>query len=161
MNEITYLLYQKCHLKLFLLGLVAEVIFQAPLCIAKHVFSQTEEPDCKANTPYSSRNCIKKYCYTIMLNSPPSHLPSIAVFCSKCRFCRVCKEEKMFVPTPGARGRGNFVTNLFSSCCLIRAVCKRWEMCTMSVNVNFLHGAVNTVNSSGGGRETAGVHCVS
>ena len=31
----------------------------------------------------------------------------------------------------------------------------------MPVNVNFLHGAVSTVNSSGGGRETAGVHCVS
>lgn len=67
----------------------------------------------------------------------------------------------MFVPTPWARGWGNSVTNLFWSCCLIRAVCKRWEMCTMSVNVNFLHGAVNTVNSSGGGRQTAGVHCVS
>lgn len=70
MNEITYLLYQKCHLKLFLLVLVTEVIFQAPLCIAKHVFSQTGEPDCKVNTPSSSRNCIKKYCYTIMLNNP-------------------------------------------------------------------------------------------
>lgn len=70
MNEITYLLYQKCHLKLFVLVLVTEVIFQAPLYIAKHVFSQTGEPDCKANTASSSRNCTKKYCYPIRLNNP-------------------------------------------------------------------------------------------
>jgi len=57
-NEITYLVYQKCHLKVFVLVLVTEVIFQAPLCIEKHVFSQTGEPGCKANTASSSRNCI-------------------------------------------------------------------------------------------------------
>lgn len=71
MSEITLSSLPNCHLKLFVLSLVTEVIFQAPLYIAKHVSSQAGEPDCKANAASSSSNCIKKYCYTIRLNNPP------------------------------------------------------------------------------------------
>lgn len=112
MHEITDLLYQKCHLKLFVLGLVTEVIFQAPLYIANHVLSATGQLGCKANAASSSRNCILKYCYTIRLSKLLSSALNLRVLL-QVQIAQHVQEGRMFVPSLRARGRGNSATNLF------------------------------------------------
>lgn len=54
-NHVSF--YPKCHLKRSVLLLVAKCAFQTPLYIVKAVFSQTGQPDCKANAASSSRSC--------------------------------------------------------------------------------------------------------